>query len=117
MMKMATRTLIFRVQNTKKSTLTGIILDIRIFRPLYLSSTNSALSYFPGNTIHGRAADNSYYHILHTNLNIPGHRYTDFKIEIDTKGKTPGTYPIGIYAYSDQQDYKFKELNLSVIMK
>ncbi len=106
-----------RVRNIKRSILTGIVLDIRFFRPLFLSSTDKALTYFPGKTIHGKAADNSYYHILHTELNIPGHRHVDFNVELNTEGKTPGTYNIGVYAYSTQHDYKFKELNLSIVMK
>ena len=54
----------FRFRNNKKTTVTGVSYEIRIYRPLVLSSTGSAIRYTDiiGDKIkHSQSEDNSYY--------------------------------------------------------
>lgn len=109
--------LLIRFQNVSKSTLTGIVMDLRFYRPLGLSGTGQALSVIPGKTTHGRPPDNKYYHIRYSELEMPGDESMDFRIELSTENKTPGTYRVGITVYSIQQDYKYKKAYLLIHMK
>ena len=106
-----------RFRNPKKNTLTGVVTDIHFIRPLTLSPTNEALTLIKDKTFHGKSEDNPYYQITHTELNIAGHQHMDFRVQLDTKGKSPGNYTVKVTAYSTQQDYKFKESDLTIIMK
>jgi len=106
-----------RFRNPKKNTLTGVVTEIRFIRPLSLSSTDEALTLIKGKTFHGKPEGNPYYWIMHTELKISGHQHMDFRVQLDTKGKSPGIYTVKVTAYSTQQDYKFKESGLTIIMK
>lgn len=106
-----------RFRNSKKNTLTGVVTDIHFIRPLSLSATKEALTIIEGKTFHGKTDDNPYYQITHTELNIAGHQHMDFRVQLNTKGKSPGNYTVKVTAYSTQQDYKFKESDLTIIMK
>lgn len=103
-----------RFHNTSKTTLTGIVLDIRIIRPLSLSGTERALTYIPGKTIHGRPSDNAFYHIRHSELVLFGNDKLDTRIELNTAGLTPGIYKIKSTAYSSEQDFKYKKIELVI---
>jgi len=104
-----------RFHNTSKTTLTGIVLDIRIIRPLGLSGTDHALTtYTPGKTIHGRVPDNAFYHIRHSELVLFGNDKLEIRIELNTAGLTPGTYKIESTAYSSEQDFKYKMIELII---
>ena len=108
---------ILRFHNRGKGTLTGLVLDIRFHRPLALSGTGEALNVIPGKTIHGRPPDNSYYLIRYTELEMVGHQDMDFRVELNTQNKTPGTYKVGVTAYSTRLDYKYKKVELSILMR
>jgi len=107
----------FRLKNISKSTLAGIVIDIRFMKPLALSGTNTALSFIPGKTIHGRTTDNSYYLIRYTELEMAGHANADFRVELNTENKSPGSYKIIVTAYSTQQDYNYKREEILVNIK
>jgi len=109
--------LILRFRNIGKSTLTGIVIDLRFYRPLTLSGTEQALSVIPGKTIHGRPPDNRYYHIRYSELEMPGDESMDFRVELSTEKKVPGTYRVCATVYSTQQDYKYKKVDLSIQLK
>ena len=109
--------LFLRFRNVSKSTLTGIVMDLRFYRPLTLSGTEQALSVIPGKTTHGRPPDNRYYHIRYSELEMPGDESMDFRIELSTEKKTPGTYRVCVTVYSIQQDYKYKKTDLSIQMR
>jgi hypothetical protein len=106
-----------RFHNSAKGTLTGVVLDIRFYRPLSLSGTQQALSIIPGKTIHGRTPDKSYYLIRYSELEMVGDIDMDFRVELNTQNKTPGTCNVGITAYSTQQGQKYKKSELSIIMR
>ena len=102
-----------RFHNTSKTTLTGVVLDIRIIRPLRLSS-GRAVTYIPGKTIHGRSPGNAFYHIRHSELVLFGNDTLDFRIMLNTSGLTPGTYRIESAAYSSEQNFKYKKIELII---
>jgi len=102
---------------SSKTTLTGVVVDMRFLYPITLSGTESALSYIPGKTTHGRMPDKSFYHIRHSELDIVGHSDMDFRVELNTQGKSPGTYKVIVTVYSTQQDYKYMKSELTLIMK
>ena len=106
-----------RFHNLGKGTLTGVVLDIRFYRPLLLSGTGQALSFLPGKTTHGRTPDKSYYLIRYSELEMVGDEDMDFRVELNIQNQTPGTYKVGITAYSTQQDHKYKKSELSIFMK
>jgi len=110
--------ILFRFRNLSKLTLTGVVLDMRFQRPLTLSGTDRAVSVIPGKTKHGRVRvpGNTYYYILHSELDILGEDSFDYGVELDTKGQAPGTYTVLITAYTTQQDYKYKRFKLSIEM-
>jgi hypothetical protein len=105
-----------RFRNIGETTLTGVILDIRFLKPIVLSATKTALTYFPGKIIHGRTEDESYYWIRHSELVILGKDKLDFRVELNTKGQSPGTYKVIITIYSTQQAYKLKKSELLIKM-
>jgi len=109
--------ILIRFRNVSKSTLTGIVMDLRFYRPLTLSGTEQALSFIPGKTTHGRPPDNRYYQIRYSELEMPGDESMDFRIELSTEKKTPGTYRVCVTVYSAQQDYKYKKSDLSIQMR
>ena len=108
--------ILLRFHNSGQTTLTGVVLDIRFLRPLTLSGTQTALSFLPGKTTHGRTPDESYYLIRYSELEVVGKDNLDFRVELDTTGKSPGTYRVLVTAYSTQQDYKYKKLELTMRM-
>lgn len=79
-----------------------------------LSGTDHALTYIPGKTITGRAPDNSFYHIRHSELVLFGNDKLDIRIELNTAGLIPGTYKIESTAYLSEQDYKYKKIELII---
>jgi hypothetical protein len=40
----------------------------------------------------------------------------DFRVELNTKGQSPGTFKVPVTIYSTQQDYKFKKSELKIKM-
>lgn len=111
------KTIILRFHNQGKTTLTGIILDMRFLSPLALSGTGKALSYIPGKTQHGRTSDGSYYLIRHSELELVGDDNLDLRVELNTRGKNPGTYKVIVTVYSTQQEFEFKKAELSLEIK
>jgi hypothetical protein len=105
-----------RFHNSAQTTLTGVVLDIRFLHPLALSGTQTALSFMPGKTTHARTADGSYYLIRYSELEMVGQDKLDFRVELNTQGKSPGTYKVLVTAYSTQQDYKYKKSDLFIRM-
>lgn len=112
-----TKPIFLRFHNSGKGTLTGVVLDIRFYRPLSLSATGQALSFIPGKTTHGRTPDKSYYLIRYSELEMVGDEDMDFRVELNTQNQTPGTYNVGITAYSTQRDQKYKKSELSIFIK
>jgi hypothetical protein len=107
----------FKFRNNKKITLTGVSYEIRIYRPLVLSSTGSAIRYTDmiGDQIkHGKANDNSYYWIHQSKLDIGGHRGVDLQVELNTENITPGTYRIEIDGQTTLREYKYKRERLTL---
>lgn len=109
--------ILLRFRNFGKGTLTGVVLDMRFYRPLGLSGTGQAVTFIPGKTIHGQVPDNSYYLIRHSELEMGGDQNMDFRVELNTQNMTPGTYKVGVIAYSTQEAYKYKKAELSVSMR
>jgi hypothetical protein len=105
-----------RFHNRGDTTLTGVILDIRFLKPLALSGTQAALTFIPGKTIHGRTEDKSYYLIRYSEIEMVGKDNIDFRVELNTKGKSPGMYKVLVTIYSTQQDYKYKKSELMINM-
>jgi len=105
-----------RFHNSAQTTLTGIVLDVRFLRPLTLSGTQTALTFIPGKTTHGKTPDESFYLIRYSELEMAGQDNFDFRVELGTKGKSPGTYKVLVTAYSTQQDYKCKKAKLQIKM-
>jgi hypothetical protein len=106
-----------RFHNSGKTTLTGVVLDIRFLKPIVLSATSRAITYIPGKTMHGRTSDGSFYHYQHSELVIAGHDSMDFRVELNTEGQSPGTYQVMVTIYSTQQAYKYKKSTLSIVMQ
>lgn len=109
--------ILLRFCNFGKGILTGVVLDMRFYRPLGLSGTGQALTFIPGKTTHGQIPDNSYYLIRHSELEMVGHQNMDFRVELNTQNMTPGTYKVGVIVYSTQQHYKYKKAELSISMR
>ena len=107
----------FRFHNSRKSTLTGLVFDIRFHRPIGLSGTGQALTYIAGKTTHGLIPDNSYYLYRHSELVMAGEENMDFRVELNTQNKPPGTYKVTVTVYSTQKDYKYKKVELLISMK
>jgi len=105
-----------RFHNKGETTLTGVILDIRFLKPIVLSGTQKALTFIPGKTTHGRTEDKSYYLVRYAELEMVGRDNLDFRVELNTKGQSPGTYRVLVTIYSTQQDYKFKKSELTIKM-
>ena len=105
-----------RFHNRGDTTLTGVILDIRFLKPIALSGTQAALTFIPGKTIHGRTEDKSYYLIRYSEIEMVGKDNIDFRVELNTKGKSPGTYKVLVTIYSTQQDYKYSKSELMLNM-
>lgn len=103
-----------RFCNYGRTTLVGLVFDIRFLHPLSLSGSPSALTLIPGKTVHGRVSDESYYLIRYSDIELVGLDKIDFRVELNTKGKTPGTYKVLVTVYSTQRDYKFKKTELSI---
>jgi uncharacterized membrane protein len=66
--------------------------------------------------VHGRVQDESYYLIRYSELDLPGETDIDFRVELNTQNKTPGTYKVSVIAYSTQQSYNYKKQDLSLVM-
>lgn len=105
-----------RFHNVGETTLTGVILDIRFLKPIGLSGTQAALTFIPGKTIHGRTEDKSYYLLRYSELEMVAKDKLDFRVELNTKGKSPGTYKVLVTIYSTQHDYKYKKSELLIKM-
>ncbi len=102
----------FRFKNTSKIALTNIFIDIRLLKPLALSGTKSAIESIEGSTTHGRSADKSFYHILHSNLDFFGQKEIDLGIELNTKGKPVGRSEVLVEVNTTNQNYKPKKSKL-----
>lgn len=105
-----------RFHNTSKTTLSGLVLDIRFLNPIALSGTQTALTFIPGKTTHGRTPDKSYYLLRYSELEMVGEDNLDFGVELNTKNKSPGTYKVLVTIYSTQQDFKCKKDELLIKM-
>ena len=109
--------ILLRFRNLSKATLTGVVIELRFYRPLALSSSEQALTDIEGRTIHGRIPGNAYYLIRYFDLEIPGDEKMDFTIVLNTEDKSPGKYRIAATVYSNRKDYKYKTSELSLLMK
>jgi len=105
-----------RFHNRGDTTLTGVILDIRFLQPIGLSGTQAALTFLPGKTIHGRTEDKSYYLIRYSEIEMVAKDNIDFRVELNTKGTSPGMYKVLVTIYSTQQDYKYSKSELIINM-
>ena len=112
----AAKPIFMRFHNSGQTTMIGLVFDIRFLLPLSLSGTDSALSHIPGKTVHGRVSDQSYYLLRYSDLELVGLGNLDFRVELNTTDKTPGTYKVLVTVYSTQRDYKFKKTELFLIM-
>ena len=106
--------LILQLKNNSKLTLTGVVLELKLMRPLSLSGTETALTSIPGKTVHGRFNEAGYYLIRYSDLELRGQELIDFKIELNTNEKNPDTYFIRSTVFSTQKEYKIKEVELRV---
>ncbi len=105
-----------RFHNKGETTLTGVVLDIRLLKPIVLSGTEKALTFIPGKTIHGRTENKGYYLIRYSELEMVGGDNLDSRVELNTKGQSPGTYKVLVTAYSTQNDYKLRRSELMIVM-
>lgn len=103
----------FRIENRKSHTLTDLIIDIKILRPLSLSATKSALAMF-GQTRHGPSKNNEYYSIRYFDILLYAKQEIDFTIELNTTKKKPGSYLISTSIYSKNDKYRFKNFILNI---
>ena len=105
----------FRFLNTTESTIKDIIIEFKMIRPLSLSGSNHALT-VSSNTKHGPSKGNMYYLIEYSDLIFLGKKYKDFKVELNTKGKSPGDYRIAVNVYSKSDKFKLisKDLILNI---
>ena len=106
----------FRFINSTKSTLKDIIIELMFTRPLSLSGTNHALTLF-GRTRHGPSEHNKYYLIRYFDLIFYGKKHLDFKVELNTKSKSPGDYKIVVNVYSESDKYKLLNQDLVLQIK
>lgn len=107
---------VIRLRNKAKTTLAGLVVELRFLRPLSLSSTNHALALPPGTHAFGRVEDGSYYVIRHSDFDLAPEERLDYRVELDLTGVSPGTGRVPVTIYSVQQDYKYlkKELTLRI---
>lgn len=103
---------VIRLRNKSKTTVTGLVVDMRFLQPLSLSATSTALSLPPGNTEHGRVPDGSYYLVRRTDFDLSPEETLDFRVELNMSGLTPGTARVQVTVYSTQQDYKYRKSSL-----
>jgi chaperonin GroEL (HSP60 family) len=103
----------FRIENRKSHTLTNLIIDIKILRPLSLSGTESALTMF-GEIRHGPSKNNEYYSIRYFDILLYAKQGIDFTIELNTTKKKPGHYLISTSIYSTNDKYRFKNFLLNI---
>ena len=103
---------VIRLWNRAKTTVTGLVLDMRFLRPLSLSATNTALVLPTGKTTHGRVEDGSYYLVRHTDFDLFPEETLDYRIELNMSGVSPGTGHVLVTVYSTQQDYKYLKSEL-----
>ena len=106
-----------RLHNFSKTTLTGVVLDMRFLRPLALSATDKALSIIPGKTAHGHIEAENHYWIRHSDLVIPGDDHLNFGVELNTKGISPGTYRVLVKMFTTMEIYKIRETELKITLK
>jgi hypothetical protein len=109
--------IIFRFRNHKRITLTGVSYEIRIYRPLKLSSTGQAIRYtniIGDKLMHGPSEENKCYWIHQSKLDIGGHRAVNLRVELNTGNITPGTYRIEIDCHTTLREYKYKRETLSL---
>ncbi len=45
-----------------------------------------------------------------------GQKHLDFRVELNTKDKSPGVYQVRVAVYSTQSTHKFKKAELSIHM-
>ena len=107
----------FKIHNTSKTTITGVILDIRFLQPLALSGTDSALTEIQDHTMHGRSSDKSFYLINYSDFKILGDGQFNIFVELNTNNISPGTYIIEVRIDTIQKDYKYKKFTLFIDMK
>ena len=111
--------ILLRFHNSSKTTLVGVILDVRFLAPLVLSATQSAIvvpidDKDPNPPKHGRLADERCYWIRCSEVSMLGDANWDLRVELNTQVITPGTYKVRITVYSTQQNYKYKQSELMI---
>ena len=67
-----------------------------------INSTQQALTFIPCKTVRGKAADNKFYLIRYSELEMLGGDNFDIRVELNTQGKSPGTYEVNVTVYSTQ---------------
>jgi len=105
-----------RFRNTGRTTLAGLVFNIEFMDSISLSGTDRALTLVPGKTVHGRVADQKYYLIRYEDIMLLGQHQLDFRVELNTKDKSPGTSRVIVTVHSTQSHYKFKKAELSIQM-
>lgn len=112
----AAKPISLRFRNTGSTTLAGLVLNMEFMEPISLSGTDSALTLVPGKTVHGRIKDQNYYLIRYEDIMLLGQRQLDFRVELNTRNKSPGISKVLVSVYSTQSHYKFKKIELSIHM-
>ena len=105
-----------RFHNSSRTTLAGLVFNIEFLEPISLSGTGTALTLVPGKTVHGRVEDQGYYLIRYEDIMLLGHRQLDFRVELDTRDRSPGTSKVLVTVYSTQSHHKFKKAELAIHM-
>lgn len=101
-----------RIHNKAKTTVTGLVLDMRFLKPLSLSGTGTALSMPLGDSVHGRVPDGSYYLVRYSAFDLFPDQSLDFRVELNLTDTAPQAGRVRTTVYSSQQDYKYRKADL-----
>lgn len=112
----AAKPISLRFCNTGRTTLAGLVFNMEFMEPISLSGTDKTLTLVPGKTVHGRIPDQNYYLIRYEDIMLLGQRQLDFRVELNTKDKSPGIFQVFVTVYSTQSHHKFKKAELSIHM-
>ncbi len=98
-----------RFYNNSDFSLTNVVLDLKLKYPIALSGSPQAVPVIPNRTHQGRVPDKSYYHLFYYGLPFYAKESMDFRIELNTKGITPGRYEVVINIHTEQREHKTKK--------
>ena len=90
----AAKPISLRFRNSGRTTLLGLVFNIELLEPISISGSNSAITEFPGKTIHGRFTDQGYYLIRYEDVLLLGQGQLDFRVELNTRDKSPGVHRV-----------------------